>query len=56
MLEYLTLGEFAVAVLMGCAALSAFVWAVASGALRDVEAIKHQVLAAEADDDERARS
>jgi cbb3-type cytochrome oxidase maturation protein len=54
-LEYLTLGEFVVAVLMGCAALSAFVWAAASGALRDVESAKHQVLAAEAEEDERSR-
>lgn len=47
MLEYLTLGEFIVAVLMGLAALCAFAWGEASGAFRDVEAIKHQVLNAE---------
>lgn len=47
MLEHLTLGEFVVAVLMGLAALSAFVWAAASGALRDVEASKHIVLQVE---------
>lgn len=51
MLEYLTLGELTVATLMGLAALCAFVWGAASGALRDVEAAKHQVLRAEADDD-----
>lgn len=49
MLEYLTLGEFIVALLMGMAALCAFVWGAASGAFRDVESIKHQVLRAEAD-------
>ncbi len=53
MLEYLTIGEFVVALLMGLAALSGFVWAVASGAFRDVEAIKYQVLRLEADDDGR---
>jgi cbb3-type cytochrome oxidase maturation protein len=47
MIEFLTLGEFAVALLMGLGALCAFVWGVASGALRDVEAAKHQVLRAE---------
>jgi cbb3-type cytochrome oxidase maturation protein len=51
MIEYLTLGEFIVAVLMGLAALCAFVWAVASGAFRNVEAIKHQVLRLEVEDD-----
>ncbi len=53
MLEYLTLGEFVVAFLMGLAALSAFVWAAASGAFRNVEAIKHQVLRLEGEDDGR---
>lgn len=53
MLEYLTLGEFVVASLMGLAALSAFLWAVASGAFRDVEAIKHQVLRLEEEDHDR---
>jgi cbb3-type cytochrome oxidase maturation protein len=48
-LEYLTLGEFLVAVLMGLAALSAFVWGLASGALSDVEAAKHRVREAEDD-------
>jgi cbb3-type cytochrome oxidase maturation protein len=50
MLEYLTLGELTVALLMGLAALCAFVWGAASGALRDVEDAKHQVLRAESDD------
>lgn len=54
MLEYLTLGEFVVAVLMGLAALCAFVWGAASGALDDVEGVKHRVLALEKDEpDER---
>jgi len=53
--EYLTLGEFVVAFLMGLAALSAFVWAVASGAFRNVESIKHRVLELEADDDRQDR-
>ncbi|MBI3028515.1 MAG: cbb3-type cytochrome oxidase assembly protein CcoS [Candidatus Rokubacteria bacterium] len=53
MLEYLTLGEFVVALLMGLAALSAFVWAVASGVFRDVEAVKHQVLRLEGEDYDR---
>ena len=47
MIEYLTLGQFVVAVLMGLAALCAFVWGAASGAFRDVEAVKHQVLRVE---------
>lgn len=47
MFEYLTLGQFLVAVLMGLAAVCAFVWGAASGALRDVEAAKHQVLRGE---------
>ena len=53
MVEYLTLGEFVVAFLMGLAALSVFVWAMASGAFRNVEAIKHQVLRLEEDDGRR---
>ena len=44
MLEYLTLGQFVVATLMALAALCAFVWGVASGAFRDVEGVKHDVL------------
>jgi cbb3-type cytochrome oxidase maturation protein len=51
MLEYLTLGEFVVAALMAVAALCAFVWGVASGAFRDVEGVKHDVLKAERADD-----
>lgn len=53
MTEYLTLAEFVVATLMGLAALSAFVWAVAAGVFRDVEAVKHQVLRAEGEDHDR---
>jgi cbb3-type cytochrome oxidase maturation protein len=49
-LEFLTLGELLVAVLMGLAALCAFVWGAASGALSDVEGARHQVLRAESDD------
>ncbi len=49
MLEYLTLGQFVVAVLMGLAALCAFIWGAASGAFRDVEATKYQVLRIEED-------
>ena len=51
MLEFLTLGELLVALLMGLAALCAFVWGATSGALSDVEGAKHQVLRAEGDDD-----
>jgi len=47
-LELLTLGQFTVALLMGLAALCAFFWAIASGALADVERTKYQVLRAEA--------
>jgi cbb3-type cytochrome oxidase maturation protein len=47
MLEYLTLGEFAVALLMSLAALMAFIWASASGAFTGIEAAKHQVLRVE---------
>jgi cbb3-type cytochrome oxidase maturation protein len=47
MLEYLTLGQFVVAVLMGLAALCAFLWGAASGALSDVEAAKYRVLQVE---------
>ena len=52
MLEHLTLGAFAVAVLMGLAALSAFVWGAVSGAFRDVETIKYRVLQVEEESDE----
>jgi cbb3-type cytochrome oxidase maturation protein len=54
MLAPLILGAFVVAVLMGLAAVSAFVWGAASGAFRNVEAIKYQVLHVEDDDDQRA--
>jgi cbb3-type cytochrome oxidase maturation protein len=56
MLEQLTLGEFVVALLMGGAALCAFVWGAVSGAFQDVEAIKLQVLQVEEEADGRARS
>jgi cbb3-type cytochrome oxidase maturation protein len=36
-----------VAALMALAALCAFVWGVASGAFRDVESVKHEVLRVE---------
>ena len=54
MLEYLTLGQFVVAVLMGLAALCAFWWGAASGALRDAEEVKHRVLEIEEECDERS--
>ena len=54
MLEHLTLGEFVVALLMALAALSGFFWGEVSGAFRDIEAIKHQVLEVEDDGNERA--
>ena len=47
MIEQLTLGAFAVALLMSLAAVCAFVWGAATGAFRGVERIKHQVLRAE---------
>jgi cbb3-type cytochrome oxidase maturation protein len=53
MIEHLTLGEFVVATLMGLAAVSVFLWAIASGALGDVEKTKHQVLECEEQADER---
>jgi cbb3-type cytochrome oxidase maturation protein len=53
MLEYLTLGQFIVALLMGLAALCAFGWGAASGAFRHAEDSKHQVLRAEEERDER---
>jgi cbb3-type cytochrome oxidase maturation protein len=52
MLEFLTLGELLVAFLMGLAALCAFVWGAASGALSDVESAKQQVLRAEGEHDD----
>jgi cbb3-type cytochrome oxidase maturation protein len=47
MFEYLTFGEFVVAALMAIAALCAFVWGVATGAFRDMEGVKHDVLRVE---------
>ncbi|HEY3186972.1 MAG TPA: cbb3-type cytochrome oxidase assembly protein CcoS [Solirubrobacteraceae bacterium] len=56
MLEYLTLGQFVVAVLMGLAAVCAFVWGAASGAFDEIEAVKHRVLEVEDTDDAPPRS
>ena len=53
MLHHLLIGEFVVALLMGLAALCAFLWAVASGVFRNVEAIKHEVLRLETEGDEQ---
>lgn len=53
MLEYLTLGEFVVAILMSLAALCAFIWGAATGVFRGAEAIKHQVLEVEGIHDHR---
>jgi len=50
---YLTVGEFLVALLMSLAALSALVWAAASGAFRNVEEVKHRVLELEEEDHAR---
>jgi cbb3-type cytochrome oxidase maturation protein len=47
MLEYLTLYEFVVALLMAAAGACAFLWATVTGVWRDVEAAKHRVLEAE---------
>lgn len=51
MLEYLTLYEFVVATLMALAALCVFLWAAATGLLRNVEAAKYQVLQVEEERD-----
>jgi len=51
MLEYLTLGEFVVASLMTGAALCAFVWGIATGAFRNMEDVKHDVLKVEGEGD-----
>ncbi len=51
MLEYPTLYEFVVALLMALAGLSVFLWASATGLLRDVEAAKHRVLEAEEEEE-----
>lgn len=47
MLEYLTLYEFLVALLMALAGVCVFCWALATGLFRNVEAVKYQVLEAE---------
>jgi cbb3-type cytochrome oxidase maturation protein len=47
MLEYLTLCEFVVALLMAGVGLCAYLWAAASGLWRDVEAPKYRVLEVE---------
>lgn len=52
-LHYLILGQFVVATLMGLGALCLFLWAAASGLLRNVEPAKYQVLDSEGVDDER---
>lgn len=46
-LHYLIVGQFIVATLMGLGALCLFLWATASGLLRDVEPVKYQVLESE---------
>jgi nitrogen fixation-related uncharacterized protein len=53
MIEHLTLGAFAVALLMSLAAVCAFVWGTATGAFRGGERIKHQVLHVEGLDERR---
>lgn len=54
MLEYLVLGEFVVSLLMALAAACALFWGELSGALRNVEGVKHRVLEVEEDDARRA--
>jgi hypothetical protein len=46
-LQYLIAGQFLVSTLMGLGALCLFLWAMASGLLRDVEPVKYQVLDSE---------
>jgi hypothetical protein len=46
-LVFLVFGQFLVSLLVALAALCAFVWAAASGLLRDVERVKYQVLEVE---------
>jgi hypothetical protein len=48
----LTFLQFLVALLMSLGAVFLFVWAVLSGLLNDVEAIKYKAYRAEVDDDE----
>jgi hypothetical protein len=52
-LQYLILGQFIVSTLMGLGALCLFLWAAASGLLRDVESVKYQVLDSEGIDHDR---
>jgi nitrogen fixation-related uncharacterized protein len=52
-LHYLIAGQFVVATLMGLGALCLFLWAAASGLLRDVEPVKYQVLDSEGIDHDR---
>ena len=54
MLEYLILGEFVVAVLMGAAGLCAFLWGVATGAFSDIEGTKRRLVEIEREHDSRA--
>lgn len=51
-LVVLVAGEFTVSLFMGLAALCLFLWAVMSGLLTDVEAVKYQVLRTEDVDDD----
>ena len=52
-LQYLILGQFVVATLMGLAALCLFLWGVAAGLFHDVEPVKYQVLDCEGIDHDR---
>jgi cbb3-type cytochrome oxidase maturation protein len=52
-LQYLILGQFLVATLMGLAALCLFLWAAAAGLFNDVEPVKYQVLDCEGIDHDR---
>jgi cbb3-type cytochrome oxidase maturation protein len=52
-LHYLVIGQFTVATLMGLGGLCLFLWAAASGLLRDVERVKYQVLDSEGIDHDR---
>jgi hypothetical protein len=51
-LVFLVFGQFLVSLLVALAALCAFVWAAASGLLRDVEHVKYQVLDVERADED----
>ena len=52
-LHYLIAGQFVVSTLIGLGALCLFVWAAATGLLRDVESVKYQVLDFEGIEHER---